>query len=98
MAYSVEHIRYTLECDACGLTEKRYLDAGQDGGTDGWSAIRTNWRSFFCCPGCLASVGAVLHKRELELQAAKDLTEATCAHDYQQRGLLMQCTKCKRFR
>lgn len=44
------------------------------------------------------SVGAVLSKRDRELQAARDAVVANCLHDDQPRGFLLQCTKCKRFR
>jgi len=104
MAYFVEHVRFTLECDACGRVEKRDLDNPEQradferDGMDGWGEIRTSRQSCFCCPACVQSVTAVLGKRDRERQAAKDLAEAQCAHDYQQRGLLVQCTKCKRFR
>jgi hypothetical protein len=99
MAYLVEHIRYTLECDACGLIEKRDLAATEEvRGADGWSEVRTPAMSCFCCPGCLKKVSDVLLHRAREVKAAKDLAESTCEHDYQLRGLLAQCTKCKRWR
>lgn len=104
MPYSVEHVRFTLECDACGLTEKRDLDdVGQRkdferDGIAGWTEIRTSWQSYFCCPACAASVGSILSKREREVQAAKDLVESNCEHDYHPSGLLARCWKCKKFR
>lgn len=30
MAYTTQHVRFMLECDACGRTEKRDLDAAED--------------------------------------------------------------------
>lgn len=66
MPYSVQHVRFTLECDACGLVERRDLEASQEAeGTAGWSDVRTSWRTYFCCPGCLKAVGAILSKKTL---------------------------------
>lgn len=101
MSYSVEHVRYTLECDCCGHTEKRDLDArpNQELGTKGWGGVQvTNRSSHFCCPVCLEAVNAILNRREREEEAAHAAKEAACEHDYGQRGLLMQCSKCQRFR
>jgi uncharacterized Zn finger protein len=99
MAYSVQHVRFTLECAACGLVEKRDLDASKEAeGTHGWSEVRTRWRSYFCCPGCLKDLGAVLNKKSLAEQEATKAAEADCAHDYRSRGFLMQCAKCGLFK
>lgn len=98
MSYSVEHIRFTLECDVCGRVEKRDLD-GTDlaPGTAGWGSIMTS-RSFFCCPGCTEDVNAILERRERAQKKAQEELEANCVHDYQPLGFLAQCTKCRRFR
>lgn len=99
MPYLVQHVRFTLECDACGLTEQRDLDADKEAeGCSGWSEVRTHWRSYFCCPGCLRRVDAILNQRELDAQEAQKQTEAKCEHVYQQSGLLMRCAKCLRYR
>jgi hypothetical protein len=99
MSYSVEHVRFTLECDACGLIEKRDLDSDADkAGTLGWSLVSTGYESVFCCPGCLKQVRAILTRREREAEAAQAALEAACKHDYQPRGMLAQCTKCKRWK
>lgn len=98
MSYSVEHVRFTLECDACGLIEKRDLDADQESkGTLGWDTIRTYARTFFCCPTCVEAVGAVLNKRERDLQEAKALQQANCIHEYNQQGFYKKCPKCGRW-
>lgn len=99
MSYSVQHVRFTLECDACGLTEKRDLDSDADkAGTRGWSLVSTGYESAFCCPGCLEQVRSVLTQRARSEDAAQRAKQAACAHDYKPAGLLMQCSKCKRFR
>lgn len=98
MAYSVQHVRFTLECDACGRVEKRDLDAAQEGsGVSGWSSVETHKRHAFCCPDCYARVLAVLLQRELAEAAAKAALEASCEHDFQPRGLLSACAKCGRW-
>ena len=101
MSYYVEHVRFTLECDACGLTEKRDLDAtpDQSAGIVGWGEVRIlNRTHAFCCPDCLEKVNAILEHRVRAAQAAQAAKEAACAHDYQQRGMLAQCTKCQRWK
>jgi len=96
MAYSVQHVRFTLECDACGHTEKRDLDgsAQESDGVIGWAMVSSNLASRFCCPVCLDSVEAVLNKKKRAEQEAV----LNCVHNYHQRGLLMQCTKCRCFK
>lgn len=98
MSYSVEHIRYTLECDVCGLTEKRDTDAGDVRTAAGWSNVATSVRSYFCCPGCLLNINAVLEARPLAALKARQEEVANCEHDYQPKGFLSQCAKCKVFR
>jgi Zn finger protein HypA/HybF involved in hydrogenase expression len=98
MSYSVEHVRYTLECDACGRVEKRDLDRESDAGTAGWGSVVTRSRTGFCCPECLSKVNAILDKKEVEKSEAQKKLVDDCEHDYQPRGLLMQCVKCQRFR
>ncbi len=98
MSYSVQHVRYTLECDACGLVEKRDLDQDSKKGTEGWGEVRTPRCSGFCCPGCNESVMAILTKRARADLARTEQEQSTCKHDYQPLGLLAQCTKCKRWR
>ena len=99
MAYTCEHVRFTLECDACGLVEKRDMDAESAGtGCAGWDEVRTQTRSAFCCPSCVQSVLAILGKHAREQREAKAAIEANCAHDYQPRGLLAQCTKCQKWK
>jgi hypothetical protein len=101
MSYSVQHVRFTLECDACGNLEKRDLDADSEEGTRGWGEItmRTpTGRSAFCCPSCAEMVEAILTKKARAELDAKAKREAECVHDYQSRGLLSQCTKCQRWR
>ena len=79
MSYSVQHVRFTLECDACGLTEKRDLDSNPDpadpadpAGTRGWCAVQVlNRATHFCCPTCVAKLNAILHHREREKEAAR---------------------------
>lgn len=100
MSYSVEHVRFTLECDACGLVEKRdmdKIDTLHSEGTQGWAAVQTPVNSYFCCPGCLEQVSAILERRRREKEAAQAALEAACEHDYQQTGFLRRCTKCKAF-
>lgn len=99
MSYSVKHVRYTLECDACGLVEKRDLDAGdQEKGTQGWGNVFLDRQySSFCCPDCREKVAVILSHSELAREAARAVAEAACEHDYQQVGFLVRCTKCKRF-
>lgn len=102
MSYSVERVRYTLECDACGRIEKRDLDANptqHELGTKGWGRVTMiGLYERFCCPDCLEKVAIVLDHRALAEQAARDAREAACEHDYQSVGFLMKCTKCKRYR
>lgn len=100
MSYSVEHVRYTLECDACGRTEKRDLDAGdQEKGTKGWGNVFIDpHHSSFCCPDCREKVAVTLRHSALAIEAARAAEEAACEHDYQSCGFLMKCMKCKRYR
>ncbi len=98
MSYSVQHVRYTLECDACGLVEKRDLDRTSEKGTEGWARVQINVREYFCCPGCSESVMAILTKPAHADLARAEQEQSTCKHNYQSQGLLYQCTKCKRWR
>ncbi len=102
MSYSVEHVRFTLECDCCGHTEKRDLDAHPaqtELGTKGWGAVQViNRSTHFCCPRCLESVNAILDRRVREAEAAKAAKEAACVHAYEPRGMLAQCMKCGKYR
>lgn len=102
MSYSVEHVRYTLECDCCGHTEKRDLDAYPDQvelGTKGWCSVQVlNRSTHFCCPTCVEKLNAILHHRVREAEAAHAAAVAACIHDYQQRGFFLQCTKCEEFK
>ncbi len=92
MAYTVEHVRFIFECDACGLIEKHDRDADPGDGpimaTAGWSRATLNTHSFLCCPNCDREVRAVLFKR------AK---QANCVHEFSQRGLVAQCVKCLKW-
>lgn len=99
MSYQVEHVRYTLECDACGRTEKRDLDAAeQEKGTEGWGNVFIDpHRTRFCCPDCREKVAVILNHSALAVEAARDAEEAACEHDYQQTGFHRRCTKCKKF-
>jgi hypothetical protein len=99
MAYFVQHLRFTLECDACGKVEKRDVAAEeQSKGTHGWSEVRTMRGGFFVCPVCEDKVDAILNKRQRDEKEATRLREANCVHDYQPRGLLQQCTKCEKWK
>jgi hypothetical protein len=100
MPYLVEHVRFTLECDACGRTEKRDMDASREKyGLVGWSDVRTSVYGFrFCCPDCAGLVNQILSKRDRETLEASAHQQANCAHEYVQRGLLAQCTKCEKFK
>jgi hypothetical protein len=60
MSYSVELVRFTLKCDACGLIEKRDLDEDSSKGTVGWCEVRVcHNESYFC----LEKVTTILGKR-----------------------------------
>lgn len=102
MAYSVEHIRFTLTCDACGLVEKRDLEKDDQRGTQGWYSVCNANDSVFCCPSCAALVNDILYKKLREKNAAEQAKIENCDHeyqrrDYQRRGFLMQCSKCGKF-
>ena len=100
MSYSAQHIRYTLECDACGIVEKRDLRDSEDHekGTKGWGIVEVPGRCAFCCPSCLGIVEAVLTTRQRQLADESAQRQANCRHHYQQRGLLAQCTKCAKWK
>lgn len=98
MSYSAQHIRYTLECDVCGLVEKRDLDVDSEKGTEGWDTFQTRQRTYFCCPVCVESLNTILNHRERVAAKAKQELEDNCVHDYQPRGLLARCTKCEKWK
>ena len=97
MSYSVQHIRYTLECDCCGLVKKHDLDVDDNEELKSWKTVMMPMRHFFCCPKCLDDVSAILEKRDREQVAAKEALIANCVHDIHPRGLLRACTKCGKW-
>jgi hypothetical protein len=97
VSYSVQHVRYTLECDVCGLVEKRDQDVESLQGTAGWCGVQLD-RHYFCCPSCSESLRTILNHRERAAKKAQQDKEDSCEHDYQPRGLLAQCTKCEKWK
>ncbi len=61
VSYLVKHIRFTLECDACGTVEIRDVSAEREiEGIHGWGSIMMPQSQYFCCPGCLNKVNTML--------------------------------------
>ena len=107
MPYISESVRFTLDCDICGLIEKRDLDVGPDPKDaainaakvlNGWGNVITKTGGRFCCPGCQKEIEQLVTQRTRAQAEASALVIANCVHDYQQRGFLMQCTKCQHWR
>lgn len=105
MTYSVQHVRVTLECDACGRIEKRNFDSPSTADSEmivGWGLVEvgtgTGTGQSFCCPECIEKLNAiVLARPRAEAKAKADLI-ANCQHpEFVQRGLLRQCSKCGTF-
>lgn len=64
MSYTVQCVRCTYECDACGLVQKYDADAG--GSAPDWKVTHCGPRSWLCCPACTRKVEAVLKALPLE--------------------------------
>lgn len=66
MPYSVQHIRTTLECDACGRIETRDFDSNAASAAEmisGWGIVQLSV-AHFCCPACLERVREIIFARE----------------------------------
>lgn len=99
MGYRVEHVRYTLECDACGKVEQRDLDKDGSHALEGWQNITIEGRySRFCCPECTTKVRLILNSKEIAAKIAQKKLEDECEHEYLPRGLLAQCVKCTKWK
>lgn len=101
MSFSVQHVRYTFECDVCGLVERH--DQAEDFDVEQhrrlvWQTVNVSAWQYLCCPACLETIQAiVLARSRAEAKANADKI-AACNHSYAPRGLLQQCTQCKVFR
>ena len=99
MAYSVQHVRVTLECDACGLVEKRDVDAGDSDIPEGWDTVhmQSTLTSLFCCPTCSDAVFGVLTKRDYclkgKLEQAVDLLSRSAPLTWAATGNLDSATE-----
>lgn len=93
MSYSVQQVRATYECDACGEVAKFDADEAPEK-PENWMSAQLHIYQFLCCPACVEKVSAVLFAKQRAEVAARDALIRDCTHTFIQRGFIQLCSKC----